>query len=56
MKANGIDLIACVSVNDAFVMSAWGKEMKTTGKIHMLADTVAEFTNVIQCDVLKLVV
>ena len=38
IKAKGIDEIACVAVNDAFVMGAWGKEQRTEGKIRMLAD------------------
>lgn len=46
LKAKGVDLIVCVSVNDAFVMSAWAKQQKTMGKIRMLADTLAEFTQV----------
>ncbi len=40
----GVDTIACVAVNDAFVMGAWGKEHKTDGKVVMLADGSAEFT------------
>jgi glutaredoxin/glutathione-dependent peroxiredoxin len=38
IKAKGIDEIACVAVNDAFVMGAWGREQKTEGKVRMLAD------------------
>jgi peroxiredoxin len=38
IKAKGIDEIACVAVNDAFVMGAWGKEQRTEGRIRMLAD------------------
>jgi glutaredoxin/glutathione-dependent peroxiredoxin len=38
IKAKGIDEIACVAVNDAFVMGAWGKEQRTEGKIRMLSD------------------
>ena len=41
-----MDVIACVSVNDAFVMAAWGESGGATGKIRMLADTNAEFTKV----------
>ena len=44
LKAKGVDAIACVSVNDAFVMGAWGKDQKSDGKVHMLADGNGEFT------------
>lgn len=44
LKQKGVDLIACVSVNDAFVMAAWGEEHKASGKVRMLADTTAAFT------------
>ncbi|KPF45214.1 peroxiredoxin [beta proteobacterium AAP51] len=43
-KAAGVDEIWCVSVNDAFVMGAWGREQKTAGKVRMMADGSAEFT------------
>jgi 2-Cys peroxiredoxin 5 len=43
-KAKGIDEIVCISVNDPFVMKAWGDSQKATGKIRMLADTCANFT------------
>lgn len=46
IKAKGVDVIACVSVNDAFVMSAWGESHGANGKIRMLADTTAQFTKV----------
>ncbi len=42
-KAAGVDEIWCVSVNDAFVMGAWGREQHTAGKVRMMADGVAEF-------------
>ena len=42
-KAAGVDEIWCVSVNDAFVMGAWGREQKTAGKIRMMADGSADF-------------
>lgn len=42
-KAAGVDEIWCISVNDAFVMGAWGREQKTAGKVRMMADGSAEF-------------
>lgn len=42
--AKGIDLIACVSVNDAFVMGAWGHSQGAGDKVIMLADGNADFT------------
>jgi len=44
LKAAGVDEIWCLSVNDAFVMGAWGRDQKTQGKIRMMADGSAEFT------------
>jgi peroxiredoxin len=44
LKAAGIDEIWCVSVNDAFVMGAWGRDQKTAGKVRMMADGSAEWT------------
>jgi peroxiredoxin len=44
-KAKGVDTIACISVNDAFVMGAWGKDQKSGDKVMMLGDGAAEFTN-----------
>ena len=43
LQAAGVDEIWCVSVNDAFVMGAWGRDQKTQGKVRMLADGSAEF-------------
>ncbi len=43
IKAKGVDEIACVAVNDAFVLGAWGREHKTEGKIRMLADGSGDF-------------
>jgi len=42
-KAAGVDEIWCLSVNDAFVMGAWGREQNAQGKVRMLADGDAEF-------------
>jgi peroxiredoxin len=44
LKQKGIDKIACLSVNDAFVMGAWGKSQEAGDKVDMLADGNAEFT------------
>ena len=43
LKAAGIDEIWCVSVNDAFVMGAWGRDQKTAGKVRMMGDGSADF-------------
>jgi glutaredoxin/glutathione-dependent peroxiredoxin len=44
LKAKGVDEVWCVSVNDAFVMGAWGKEQKADNKVRMMADGSAVFT------------
>nr|AQW41374.1 peroxiredoxin [Penaeus monodon] len=44
IKAKGISEIVCVSVNDPFVMSAWGQNQETGEKVRMLADTNGDFT------------
>ena len=44
LKAKGINSIACVSVNDAFVMDAWGKDRNVGDGVHMLADGNGDFT------------
>jgi peroxiredoxin len=43
LKAKGVDTVACISVNDAFVMDAWGKSQNVGDKVLMLADGNAEF-------------
>jgi peroxiredoxin len=47
LKSKGVDEIACLSVNDAFVMGAWGKDQKADGKVHMLADGNGDFTRAV---------
>jgi peroxiredoxin len=44
LKAAGVDEIWCVSVNDAFVMGAWARDLKAAGKVRMLGDGDAAFT------------
>ncbi len=51
LKAKGIDLVACLSVNDAFVMGAWAKEHDALGKIVMLADGAAAFSKALGIDI-----
>lgn len=50
LKASGIDDVFCVSVNDAYVMQAWSKNLGAVGKIRMLADGNAEFTEALGLD------
>jgi peroxiredoxin len=47
LKAKGIDEIACISVNDPFVMQAWGRQHGADGKVTMLADADGLFTRAI---------
>ena len=44
IKAKGVDEVWCVSVNDAFVMGAWGREQHAAGKVRMIGDGSAAFT------------
>ena len=44
LKAKGVDQIACVSVNDVFVMGAWGENQNVGDKVLMLADGNGDFT------------
>mgnify|MGYP002624336965 CR=1 FL=1 len=43
LKEKGVDTIACLSVNDAFVMDAWGKDQGVGDKVMMLADGNGDF-------------
>jgi peroxiredoxin len=47
LKAKGVDTIACIAVNDQFVMDAWGKSAGAEGKIVMLGDGSGEFAHAI---------
>ncbi len=44
LKAQGVDIVACLSVNDAWVMKAWAEQHDALGKIVMLADGSGHFT------------
>jgi peroxiredoxin len=44
IKAKGVDTIACLSVNDVFVMDAWAKDQNSAGKVELLADGSAALT------------
>ncbi|XP_014262160.1 peroxiredoxin-5, mitochondrial [Cimex lectularius] len=44
LKSKGVGEVVCVSVNDPFVMAAWGLEHKAKGKVRLLADPAAAFT------------
>ena len=52
-KEKGIDYIICISVNDPFVMNAWGKEHNVGDKILMIGDPFLNFTKAIGADVDK---
>lgn len=43
LRAKGVDTVACLAVNDAFVMEAWGKDQKVGDKVLMLADGSGDF-------------
>ena len=44
LRAKGVHEVWCVSVNDAFVMGAWGRDQKSDGKVRMMADGSADLT------------
>jgi len=52
-KSKGIDYIVCISVNDPFVMDAWGKSKNVGDKVIMMADPFLEFTKSIGADIDK---
>ena len=43
LRGKGVDEVACVAVNDAFVMQAWGQQAGAEGKVRMLADGNGDF-------------
>jgi len=47
IRAKGVDTIACVSVNDPFVMAAWAKNQKVADSVVMLADGNGDFTQAV---------
>lgn len=47
LKKKGVDTVACISVNDAFVMGAWAKNLRVGKKVTMLADGSADFTHAV---------
>jgi peroxiredoxin len=47
LRAKGVDAIACVSVNDVFVMNAWGKDQQVGEDVVMLADGNGAFANAV---------
>ena len=51
LEAKGIDLVACLSVNDAFVMKAWAEQHDALGKIVMLADGAGAFSKALGIDI-----
>jgi 2-Cys peroxiredoxin 5 len=50
LKAKGVDELVCVSVNDAFVMAAWGEAHGAAGKVRLLADAGADLTRALGMD------
>lgn len=50
LLAKGVELVACVAVNDCFVMSAWGEVHGATGKVRMLADCRGELTRALDLE------
>lgn len=47
IKARGVDIIACVAANDAFVLEAWAQQSGASGKVLMLSDGNLEFTRAV---------
>jgi peroxiredoxin len=51
LKAKGVDMVACLSVNDAWVMKAWAEQHGALGKVVMLADGAAAFTRALGLEI-----
>jgi len=47
IKSKGVDVVACIAVNDPFVMDAWGKANGADGKVRMLADPAGAFSKAV---------
>jgi len=47
LRAKGVDTVACISVNDPFVMAAWGEAQKVDGRVVLLADGNGDFTRAV---------
>merc|ERR1712179_617331 len=50
LKGKGVDEIVCVSVNDPFVMGAWGADQRAAGKVKLLADTCGDLTKALDLE------
>ena len=50
LKQKGVDEVWCISVNDPFVMGAWGREQGSAGKVRMMADGSADYTKKLGLD------
>ncbi len=50
LQSKGVDSIACISVNDAFVMDAWGKSVGAGDKVLMLADGNGQFAKALDVE------
>ena len=50
IRKKGVDVVACVSVNDAFVMGAWGDQQAAGDKVMMLADGNGDFTHALDLE------
>lgn len=51
LKAKKVDEVWCVSVNDGFVMAAWGRDLNAIGKVRMLGDGMGDFAKKIGLDI-----